>query len=288
MLMKNIHISLMMLRVLDALDKEGSHTRAGELLGLTQSGVSHAMRAWEDALGAPLAERDGRTFKLTPLGEAVLREARQALDHIEVIGRLADRKPLAGHVRLGTVASAAIALVPPALDTLRRLHPNLSVELIEGTDLEVREWFEHGIVDVAIAMEKLGPATRVLRTTEMVAVIPRLHPLAGLRVIKPSALAEYPFVMSASGCEPLILSHARAMGVTLDVALRVRDSRALLAAVRSGLGVTVLPMLTIGASPDGLVYRPLHPPLRRDLHIGIANQRSESARALVGELNAVP
>jgi len=78
------------------------------------------------------------------------------------------------------------------------------------------------------------------------------------------------------------------MGVTLDVALRVRDSRALLAAVRSGLGVTVLPLLTIGASPDGLIHRPLHPPLKRDLYIGIVNHRSEAARALVSELSAVP
>jgi DNA-binding transcriptional LysR family regulator len=246
------------------------------------------MRAWEEALGAPLAKRCGRTFALTPLGEAVLREARGALDHIEGSAGLADRRPLSGRVRLGTVASAAIALVPHALDALRRLHPSLSVELIEGTDAEVGEWFRHGIVDVGIAMDTLGPTANVLRTTEMIAVVPRHHPLASAKAIKPSELAASPFVMSASGCEGSILDHARAAGAMLDVSLRVRDTRAILAAVRSGLGITVLPRLAIDASPDGLICRPLHPPLTRDLHIAVAEPPSEAAQALVVELSAVP
>src|SRR5690348_2255108 len=248
--MRNIHISLAMLRILDLLAKTGSYTRAADQLGLTQSGVSHAMRAWEEALGAPLAKRSGRIFELTPVGEAVLRQARGALEHIEAIVGLADRKPVSGRVRLGTVASAAIALIPHALDALRRLHPGISVELIEGTDTEVGEWFRHGIVDVGIAMDTLGPTANVLRSTEMIAVIPRHHALASAKAISPGELAASPFVMSASGCEDSILAHARAAGATLDVALRIRDTRAILAAVRSGLGVTVLPRLAIDAAPD--------------------------------------
>ncbi len=286
--MKNIHISVAMLRVLDLLAKTRSFTRAADQLGLTQSGVSHAMRAWEDALGAPLAKRSGRAFELTPLGEAVLREARGALKHLEGIAGLAGRKPLSGRVRLGTVASAAIALVPHALDALRRLHPNISVELIEGTDAEVGEWFRHGIVDVGVAMDTLGPTANVLRTTEMIAVMARHHALASAKAIKPGELAASPFVMSASGCEGSILDHALAAGATLDVALRIRDTRAILAAVRSGLGVTVLPKLAIDASPEGLICRPLDPSLTRDLHIAVADPLSEAAQALVNELSAVP
>jgi DNA-binding transcriptional LysR family regulator len=286
--MRNIHTSVAMLRVLDLLAKTGSYTRAADQLGLTQSGVSHAMRAWEEALGAPLAKRSGRTFELTPLGEAVLRRARGALEHIEAIAALADRKPLSGHVRLGTVASAAIALVPHALDALRRLHPGISVELIEGTDTEVGEWFRHGIIDVGIAMDTLGSTASVLRTTEMIAVMARHHSLASAKAVKPGELAASPFVMSASGCEDSILAHARAAGATLDVALRVRDTRAILAAVRSGLGVTVLPRLAVDASPDGLICRPLLPALTRDLHIAIAAPPSAAAQALASELSAVP
>jgi DNA-binding transcriptional LysR family regulator len=188
----------------------------------------------------------------------------------------------------GTVASAAIALVPAALDALRRIHPSLFVELIEGTDTEVGEWFRHGIVDVAIAMDTLGPTANVLRTTEMIAVIPRHHSLAAAKAIRPSELAASPFVMSASGCEAAILDHARAAGATLNVTLRVRDTRAILAAVRSGLGVTVLPRLAIDASPEGLICRPLNPPLTRDLHIAVSDPSSDAARALVDELSAVP
>jgi DNA-binding transcriptional LysR family regulator len=277
-----------MLRILDLLAKTGSYTRAADQLGLTQSGVSHAMRAWEEALGAPLAKRSGRIFELTPVGEAVLRQARVALEHIEAIAGLADRKPVSGRVRLGTVASAAIALVPHALDALRRLHPGISVELIEGTDTEVGEWFRHGIVDVGIAMDTLGPTANVLRSTEMIAVIPRHHALASAKAISPGELAASPFVMSASGCEDSILAHARAAGATLDVALRIRDTRAILAAVRSGLGVTVLPRLAIDAAPDGLICRALHPPLTRDLHVAVAEPSFEAAQALINELSAVP
>ena len=276
-----------MLRVLDALADEGGHTRAADRLGMTQSGVSHAMRAWDDLMGGPLTARKGRDVILTPLGVAVLNEARSALDHIHAIGRMRPGLNVEGHARLGSVASAAIAVVPKALEAVRRRYPAVTVEVIEGTDTEVANWLIDGIIDAAVSMANPSANARRLTDVELVAVMPQHHPLARLRTLAPSELSPFPFVMSASGCEEAILNHISAASGKLDVVLRVLDTRALLAAVRANLGISILPALVMPDGMDGLVSRPLEPPLERVLWLDVAADANEAAKAVADEIGAV-
>ncbi|MBN9886675.1 LysR family transcriptional regulator [Salipiger abyssi] len=285
--MSRFHLNLTMLRVLDALADEGGHTRAADKLGMTQSGVSHAMRAWEDLMGGPLTIRRGRGVVMTPLGAAVLSEARSALEHIHAIGHMRPDLAMTGHVRLGSVASAAIAVVPRALEVLRRQHPAVTVEVIEGTDTEIANWFSEGIIDVAVSMADLSANARLLTKVELVGVMPEHHPLAHLRALGPSDLSRFSFVMSASGCEDAISCHMSAAGAALDVVLRIRDTRALLAAVRASLGISILPSVVVLDGADGLVSRPLDPPLQRSLWLDVAVGATGAAQAVADKIGAV-
>lgn len=285
--MKPPHVNLTMLRVLDALADERGHTRAADRLGMTQSGVSHAMRAWEELMGAPLTARRGRDVVLTPLGVAVLNEARSALGHIHAIGRMRPESHVQGYARLGSVASAAIAVVPRALEAVRRRYPAVTVEVIEGTDTEVANWLIEGIVDVAVSMAKPSADARRLTAVELVAVMPEYHLLARLRTLAPSQLAPFPFVMSASGCEQAILNHMTAGKEQLDIVLRIRDTRALLAAVRANLGISVLPSMVMPEGTEGLVARPLDPPLERVLWLDVTADANEAAKVVADEIGAV-
>lgn len=265
--MRNIHISPTMLRVLDAVAREASVTRAAECLNLTQSGVSHAIRAWADALGEPVVRRSGRTTELTPLGAEALREVRGALTHLNAISALVAPPELSGTIRLGCVASAAIAIVPPALERLRARYPQVAVDLIEGTDAEVADWFAAGITDMAIGMCALGTESTLLCPVELVGVIKSSDPLARAGALPAAALAERPFVMSSSGCEEAITDYVQETGNTLKIISRIRDTRALLAAIEAGHGVTILPALTVSSRSDKLTVRPLAPSLVRTLNI---------------------
>lgn len=218
-------------------------------------------------------------------------EARAALEHVErllAVGR-------ASRSRGGCAwpwCPARRSRVSAALVRLRRRHPRIAVDLLEGADQEVRRWCDEGLVDLGVgAARRLQPAVPLL-SDEMHLVVPAGHPLEGAPRVAPASLRGMPFVMSASGCEPTIQEAARAADAELEVALRVRDTRSLLAMVREEKGVTVLPELSLAADRvDGPAVRSFTPPLPRRLWLlpgraedtpaGVADQVGAAHRAMV-------
>src|SRR4249920_3483846 len=83
------------LQLVQAIAEEGSVTRAGLRLHLTQSALSHQLRDAEQRLGVQLFDRVGRRLRLSRAGERLLRSARAVLDELgraeEEIGREAER-----------------------------------------------------------------------------------------------------------------------------------------------------------------------------------------------------
>src|SRR5512143_2771559 len=80
-------------RLVSAIARAGSVTRAGDVLNLSQSALSHQLRDIEDRLATPLFHRVGKRMVLTPAGESLLRAAAQVLD---IVGRTEDEIRRAG------------------------------------------------------------------------------------------------------------------------------------------------------------------------------------------------
>lgn len=254
-----------MLRVLDALAKAQNVTNVGKQLGLTQSGVSHALRGLKEALGADVVSRTGRAVMLTEIGERAAVEARVALSAIDRVCQLGDRVEIKGKIRLAVVPSAAFAILPGAVVHLRRRHPAIEVELLEGSDEEVRQWFQDGLSDVAIGMERNAGDAEILARDELVLVVHRQHPLAMKGAVDFKQLAGMPFIMSAGGCEPLLQSLAGKNGMALNIVTRVRDVRSLLAMVRDEVGVSILPAMSISNAETAIATVSLKPKISREL-----------------------
>jgi DNA-binding transcriptional LysR family regulator len=265
--MKNIHTNTTMLRVLDAVAQHRNLTRAAEQLNLTQSGVSHALRAWTQALGAPVVERRGRMTVLTLIGEEVLPDVRTALQSLASISAFAVRSDIEGKLRVVSVASAAASIVPQAIKKMHALYPKSGIELFEGTEQEVADLFKEGIADIAIGMDGTHTQARKLIEVELVAILQTSDALASRAVISVQELVTKPFIMSTSGCESAILDHFHRSKCTLNVVSRIRDTRTIFASVESSLGVTVLPTLSVHSASSELTTRPLDPPLWRNLYL---------------------
>lgn len=117
---------------------QGSFTRAGEALGLTQAAVSQHMRQLEQRLG-PLLVRRGRQLDLTPAGQALLayaRELEQAGKRLQ--SRLSDAGASQGEISLITPGSVGLMLYPRLLELQRRT-PGLVVRHRFAPDAEVVE-----------------------------------------------------------------------------------------------------------------------------------------------------
>lgn len=231
------NLDLDLLRTFVAIAEARNLTRAGERLGRTQSAVSLQLRRLEEKLGVSLFTRDPRRVVLTDEGEALLPQARQLLRlNDEILAGLRG-DDLAGEVRLGAPEDFATQYLPEVLGAFARAHPHVALSVTCDLTLRLLDGLRDGDFDlVLVKREPLGPdlGVRVWR-----------EPLVWV--------AADPGVMEAGGRAPLILAPApcvyrkRAIAALESQGIGWRSayiSPSLAgqhAALRAGLGVTVLP-----------------------------------------------
>ena len=260
--MTNTNVSLSHLRVLSAAVEKGSFSAAAEEIGITQSGVSQSIKHLEATLGVQLLIRHRDGVAPTKLGKAVLADARLALQAIERIRQAcgAARGVPSGRIRLGSISSVAARMLPSILARFRKQYPGVTIDLIEGTDIEICEWVENAVVDLGLTGET-GSKVQASPVVEddFVLVVSCKHRLAGRRSVRLADIAEEPFLMSTSGCEPAIRRIFDAADINPPIAFRVRDPEALVNMVGQGLGVTIMPQLSIADRVRGIVCVSIQP-----------------------------
>lgn len=270
------------LRVLLAVVERGGFTAAADHLGMTQPAVSRAVAALEAELDAVLVARTRDGAVLTAAGHRAVEHARGALRHHDLLreGVAEAAGRVTGTLRLASFPSVTARLVPALLRTFGERHPHVTTRLFEGTDQEVRAWLDAGAAEVAVVtLPAPGLDTVPLAEDEMLAVLPPGHRLSARPSIAMRELAAEPFVMSTGGCEPIITAAARRAGARLDVAYEARETATVLAMVEAGLGVSVVPALSVHTGSPALVTRPLDPPVPRHLALAVRELAAASPAA---------
>jgi DNA-binding transcriptional LysR family regulator len=262
------NITTAQLRILVAIVDETSFSAAAARIGMTQSGASQAIRVLETALGAKLLERGRGGVVPTEIGRTVLQDARDAVLAIE---RMQQRCAAAaglqiGKLRIGSVASAAARILPQVLAPFRRHYPGVQLTMLEGTDREILQWVETGIVDVGLTSETSPEIdSRVIVEDDFLLLVNRYHALSKRRRVKLREIADQSFLMSGSGCEPAIRQLFAASGAAPRVTLTIRDTATLVEMVLQGVGVTLMPELAIPKDERRLRRISLEPRGRRRL-----------------------
>jgi DNA-binding transcriptional LysR family regulator len=147
-----------------------SFTRAAKRLGVSQSALSHAMRGLEERLGVRLLARTTRSVSTTDAGERLLASVGPMLAEIESeIAALSElRTKPSGNIRITTSEHAAQQYLWPAVETLLRDNPDVSVEIaIEGRLVDiVAERFDAGVrlgesIERDMVAVRIGPDMRM-------------------------------------------------------------------------------------------------------------------------------
>ncbi|RKT53140.1 LysR family transcriptional regulator [Saccharothrix australiensis] len=255
------------LRAFLAVVDEGGFGAAADALGLTQSAVSHAVAALERTLGHPVLHRRGGP-RPTAFGREVLGHARSAVAASAAITDLAARRGglAGGTVRLAAPPTVCQGLLPDLLARWRDELPQVRVRVFEGEDDEVVDWLANGAVEVAVAVDPPPGRGVVVGEDPFHALLLADHPLAREESVHVSDLADDPFLLSCGGCERHVRQAHR--GVPFDPVHRVRELGTLLAMVRAGVGVSIVPGLVRAMLPPGLVLVPLRPVVARRLVLG--------------------
>jgi len=285
-------MNLAQLRALRAVHEAGSVTAAADLLGVTQSAVSHALNSLEGELGLRLVIRERSGCMLTEVGRRLMPHALEALRHVD---RFAEEAAAAaglvsGRLHLGAFPTAC-RLLPPFIRRFRKLYPAVEVVLLEGTDGEVGEWIDRRVVELGVVT---GPRpdlhTVPLARDEMLAVLALEHPLAGERDVALKELADDPFLLSGGGCEPLIRELYRRDGLAFEPVHRIHEMATLLAMVRENLGVSVVPSLALDGTREDVAALPLRPRAPRTLLLAAPSEAnlSPAGAAFLDIVTATP
>ncbi|MGP3688652.1 LysR family transcriptional regulator [Streptomyces sp. IBSNAI002] len=283
------------LRVLVAVAESGGFSAAAAALGLTQSAVSHSVRGSEAKIGAVLFDRGRSGASPTAAGERAVGHARRILRLYEVMGaevRGAGRSApggdaLTGVLRIAAFRSAALHLLPPALDRLTARHPGLRPEvrvvreLGAGTAGEVAA----GRADLGIATlggpDEVPPGllTGVLAEEAYALVHPAGHP-------DPKAL---PLLDWDENCGSYTRDWWREQDWIPRATVKAEDDGMVLTMVGRGLGMAILPELSLREAGEAVEITDLGPrrPVRRVGYVTTPESAATLAvRALIRELRS--
>src|SRR5438094_900080 len=136
-------MELRQLRYFLAVAEEGNISRAAQKIFMTQPALSRQIRALEDEIGQCLLERQAHSIRLTPAGEALLRETRELLQHAD---QVLDRVRAAGRkvrLRVGYAPTFANGLLSAAVEQFAQKHPNAHVELFDLSTKEMLAGLEN-------------------------------------------------------------------------------------------------------------------------------------------------
>src|ERR1041385_4654660 len=151
----NMPLDSRQLRAFCVLARTGNFTETARELHLTQSGISHSIKALERDVGCSLLDRVGKKVVLTHAGEQLLHHATKILDEMRnarnSLARLA--KWGAGRLRIGASTTACQHIIPPVLRELKTRFPEHVIAIQPGDTSAVVPALLRNEIDLAIALE---------------------------------------------------------------------------------------------------------------------------------------
>lgn len=269
-------MNLRTLRTFVEVVRQGGFSQAADVVALTQSTVSKAVKTLEEELGMPLLDRLGHRNELTAAGEIAYRRALVLLaEHHDLVAEINDLRGLKrGVLRIGLPPVGCGALFATMFATYRSRYPDIDIELTEYGSKRLRECLEAGEVDLAALLLPVdaGFEYQSVRNEPLMAVLPRSHALAQRQRIDFADLADSPFILFEAGfaLNAKILAACERKGVIPRVAARSGQIDFIVDLVAAGLGVAFLPrMLAHKHQHAGIALIPLDEP-HTDWHIALA------------------
>jgi DNA-binding transcriptional LysR family regulator len=259
------------LRVLTEVISRGSFSAAAEALSYTQSAVSQAIAKLEAETGTTLVVRDRRGVRATAAGATLVEHADAIFAQVE-----AAESDLAavlgvrgGRLRVASFPSAGATLMPLAVASFRRRHPDVSLTLAEGEPEDIAPRLRAGEVDLALLFEFPGVRERPgagLRTVMLLedpmhVALPASHPLADKPALTLGDLRDQDWVQTSasSPCARHVVRSCLAAGFEPNATFESDDYETVQGLVAAGVGVALIPRLALTRVHPGIVVRELAP-----------------------------
>ncbi len=263
------------LRYFVAVAEELSFTKAAQKLRLAQPSLTRQVRNLEDEIAVRLLDRANNRVTLTEEGRRFLFDSKKLLamcdEAVAAVQRMSHGE--SSQLNIGYVANIHYGLLPATLGAFRKLYPRVALNLFDMTSAEQFQAIEGHKIDLGFI--GLRPALSghdllsecVAHDTILVA-LPARHPLAKKAKLKLADLATQFFIgMSAKthpGAREWLIETCGSAGFAAKILQEADAEPTAIRFVADGLGVAFMPEQITGLPHEGVVFRPLSPPLRRE------------------------
>ncbi len=297
---KGIHMTrnaleLRHLETVVALAECGSFSKAAERLYLTQSALSHQLKALENQYRTALIEKNARPLRFTAAGRRLLELARTVLPLVAAAGRDVARlcEGGGGALRVAVQCHNCFDWLMPAMDAYRGLWPDVELDIISGFLADPLPLVERGEAEIAVIHglppERPQIAASPLFRYESVALMSPKHPLAAKPWLEAEDFAEQTLITYPVPDEMLdVMLHCLSPAGVNPRRRTAELTVAILQLVASGRGIAALPAWTVGHYIERgyVVSRPIG---RGGLHCDLyaATRRAAADAAYVREFIAL-
>ena len=254
----------------------GSFTKAAEVLGCTQSGLTHMMNGLEQEFGFQLLIRGHHGVKPTPNCSRILPyiqklvEANTALDvEIKRVNTLKDSV-----IRIGSYTSIIMHWLSDAVKKFNTDYPDITVEIKDGGADEIYGWVMDGTVDIGFLSRQEEYKTEwiPLRKDPLLAIMPP----DDSHTAKQIPLTDFngkKFLMPSYGLNKDIYRVFKKYGITPDISNSHMNYVVILSMVERGLGMSILSELLLKGRNDNIKIMDTKPKMYRELGIAIQSHK---------------
>src|SRR5262245_9849466 len=262
-------LNLDQLRALETVVELASFTGAARRLNLSQSAVSVQIRELEERCGVRLIERLGKKAYATTAGREVIERARLVAKEADAITTAMRRfrDGWIGRVHIGAALTALMYLLPPVLKKLRTEHPGIDLFISNAptsamVDGVLRNEMDIGLVTLPVEDSRL--VVTPLHIEEMVAIFPAIARDIP-KEVTPEYAAEQFLVLEFGAVSALIRSWMASRSLAPQSPMVLSAIEAVKIVISAGMGMSIVPAMSVAQKSDDIVLRPLNPPLTRTL-----------------------
>lgn len=274
-------MTLTQLEIFSVVAQRKGFTSAAAQLKISQSGVSHAIRALEQEMGVELFQRHQGEVELTDIGTRLLSRAQAILGLAETMQQEASdaRGMKRGTLRIGSFGpTSSTRILPAILVDYRRIYPGIEIHVDEGPDRQVVQWLMDRRVDVGfVALPEDQFDTYPVIEDQMMALLPAAHPLATRDAVSLNDLCADPFVLTEAGSAELVSRLFLAAKLKPNIRYRTSQLLSTLATVARGDAVTIVAESSLPLAEDiHYVKKLLVPVVKRRVGLAVVDERQAS------------
>lgn len=251
-------MTLTELKYIVAVAREKHFGRAADACYVSQPTLSVAIKKLEEELDVKIFERSAGEVSVTPLGEAIVRQAQSVLEQAAEIKEIAKRgkDPLSGALTLGVIYTIGPYLLPELVRNSIKMTPQMPLMLQENFTVKLLEMLRTGEIDCAIVAEpfpETGLAIAPLYDEPFMAAVPSNHPLAQQDAVTTTDLKNETMLLLGSGhcfrdhvlevCPEFARYASNAEGIRRT--FEGSSLETIKHMVAAGMGVTLVPRLSV-------------------------------------------